>query len=114
AEAETVRVAELGAPGVVGGRGVPGVVVDTRLVAERAEAQKMVRRLPGVAAERVAHEVAGENDAGHRIRAPCRRAGARTRPRRGSAPRRPRARAGRRGRSRRGWPPARLTPPRRW
>src|SRR5207302_138567 len=52
-----VLLAELVRPRVVRRRVVPGVLVEPDVVAERAETEQIVRRLPRVAAERIAHEV---------------------------------------------------------
>src|SRR5439155_25606127 len=51
---------------VVREREVARVLVEPGVVAEGAEAEEIVRRLPGVAAERVTDEVAGEDDTRHR------------------------------------------------
>src|SRR5262249_42743601 len=96
---------------VIRQRVVSRVLVEPRVVPERAQTGQIVRHLPRIAAERVADQVAGENDARHLT--PSRgRAGAHRRPRRESTVRRPRARAHTPRRSPRAPPPAPPRPPR--
>ena len=65
AEPVLVRRPELTRRRVVGGSPVRRLLVEPDVVPERAAAEQVVRRLPRVAAERLADEVAGQNDTGH-------------------------------------------------